>query len=52
MASGNIEELDIMWQPQIKESVKIDLDLFANIISIIPFIMFSINNPNQIGPMQ
>ena len=42
ISSGNIEELYIIWQPQIKNCVKSYLDLPAIIISIISFIMLSI----------
>ena len=28
ISSGNLEEIDIIWQPQIKDSLKSYLDLF------------------------
>ena len=42
MSSGNLEELDIIWQPQIKDSMKSYLNLFSLLFWIIPFIIFSI----------
>ena len=42
MSSGNLEELDIIWQPQIKDSMKSYLNLFPLLFRIIPFIFFSI----------
>ena len=42
MSSGNLEELDIIWQPQIKASMKSYLNLFPLLFRIIPFIIFSI----------